>query len=240
MNSSAQLDPRLLEQLSEYLDGRLGGAERAILEDRLNREDDLRRQLEELRLVRDSLRALPALRPPHPLTLSRAQVGSEKGARSGFFRAFSPRSMSFASALAALALVFVTMADFFSQNRFSLGAGAPAIAQPAAEKAAMEPATLTGMEAAPQQDSGGGESQTQDRAAAPTVAPPPSPTREGVSGSNETNGTAEWPHGFVDTSLTSPQKPTLPDFHAVAPWLEAFLGLSAVIFAALAVWLRRR
>jgi anti-sigma factor RsiW len=239
MKSPAPLAPRLLEALSAYLDGRLEGAERTALEDRLNREEGLRRQLDELRSVRDSLRVLPVLQPPRALTLSRAQVGSEKNAPSGFFRAFSPRAMSFASALAAMMFVFVLAADFFSQSKFALGAGAPAIAQPAAEKApAMEPTAAKA--AAPQLESGGGESPTQAEVPAPTVAPPPSATQEGAYDSDETNGTAGRQLGFVDTSLTSPHKPTLPDYHTVAPYLEAFLGISAVILAVLAVWLRRR
>ena len=57
MNPKERLDPQLLETLSVYLDGRLEGAEKAALEARLNKEESLRRELEELRSVRDSLRA---------------------------------------------------------------------------------------------------------------------------------------------------------------------------------------
>jgi hypothetical protein len=248
MNPRAPLDTRLLESLSAYLDGRLEGAEKAALEQRLSREEDLRRQLSELRRVRDSLRALPALKPPRALTLTPAQAGMPVK-RPGWF---SPRGMALGSALAALAFVVVASADFFSSGAM---AAAP---RPAAESFAA-PAQL---QSADQAASGSGE------AGAPTVAAPPTgglpaPT---ASGPREKLGGGEsgTPTGTLAPieppsigcgepaaankaadqcglfGEPAPQPFSLPDFQTLAPFLEALLGLTALLLAVLAIIARRR
>jgi hypothetical protein len=251
MNPNAPLDPRLLEALSAYLDGRLEGAEKAALEGRLAREADLSRHLSELRAVRDSLRALPPLKPPRPLTLSRQQAG-ETARREGWF---SSRALALGSALAATAFVFVTSLNLLS------GAGmaaapravaedftAPSLMQ-AAEKSAATgavdyppPAPLsTSLPPAPTAEApraaaggGGGEM--------PTVTPEAAETDEaGCGAPSEADAAAEkcgLNGNGADRELASANP--RPDFQTLAPYLEFGLGAAAVLLAALAVWTRKK
>ncbi|HEY5118997.1 MAG TPA: hypothetical protein VII90_06035, partial [Anaerolineales bacterium] len=121
MNPPERLDPQLLEMLSAYLDGRLEGAEKAALEARLNKEENLRRHLAELRSVRDSLRTLPLLKPPRSLALTSALAGKTAGKPA----VFSPRRMAFGSALASLAFVCVLSLEVLSRGAFLPAASAP-------------------------------------------------------------------------------------------------------------------
>jgi hypothetical protein len=85
------------ELLSAYLDNQLGGVERAALERSLAADAALRAELEELRTVRQLLRALPAPTPPRSFTLSSAQARPRALPLFGWLRA--------SSALAALLLM---------------------------------------------------------------------------------------------------------------------------------------
>jgi hypothetical protein len=65
---------RDVELLSAYLDNALSNEERAALEARFAADADLRRELERLRLTKNLIGALPVLRPPRPLTITREMV----------------------------------------------------------------------------------------------------------------------------------------------------------------------
>ncbi len=95
------LDDRDLELLSAYLDNALTAEERAGVESRLAADADLRLELERLRLTKNLIGALPTLRPPRPLTVTRAML--------------TPRVLSFPatvafSAISAAAAVIVLLA----------------------------------------------------------------------------------------------------------------------------------
>jgi hypothetical protein len=248
MNPRAPLSPRLLEELSAYLDGRLEGSAKAALEGRLAGDENLRRHLSELRTVRESLRGLPPIKPPRALTLTRAQAG-EPARR---FEWFSSGRLALGSALAAMAFVAVFGADLFSRG-FALGAAAPRVesfaapaslqtadqAAPGSGESTARPASLpTGglpasTAAGPTLKLGGGENPT------PTGAPVPvEPPSDRCGEPPAVNKAAE------RCGITLPEQPTptfsLPDFPTLAPYLEVFLGTAAIILAGLAVFSRRR
>ena len=253
MNPRAPLDPRLLEELSAYLDGRLDGAEKAALEERLVRDENLRRNLSELRTVRELLRALPPIKPPRALTLTRAQAG-EPVRR---FDWFSSRRMALGSALAAMAFVVVFGIDLFSRGSMP-GAASPRVesfAAPAqlqsADKAALgsgeatappvaaQPQATGGLPSStatgPREKTGAGENET------PTGEPPP------VEPQPESCGAPSIANRAVDKCATEaflneppPQPFTLPDFQTLAPFLEGLLGLTALLLAVFAIIARRR
>ncbi|MBN2084586.1 MAG: hypothetical protein JW748_05125 [Anaerolineales bacterium] len=246
MNPRAPLDPRLLEALSAYLDGRLEDTGKAALEDRLSREEDLRRHLAELRAVKESLRALPALSPPRPLTLTPAQAGAPVRP-SGWF---SPRRMTLGAALAAMAFALVLSADLVSRGAMP-GAAAPLMvenftapamlqsADQAAPEGSASPLTVpppAPTASGPQEKYGGGEGET------PGLAPPPGePDTDGRGESSGADAASERSGiGRGSDDPPAPQPLVLPDFRMLAPWLEVLLGSAAVVLAALAVWSRRR
>jgi anti-sigma factor RsiW len=70
---SPQLNSDDTELLSAYLDQQLSDQERRALEARLDRDADLRQQLEELRATVTLLRSLEPLRPPRSFTIAPEQ-----------------------------------------------------------------------------------------------------------------------------------------------------------------------
>jgi hypothetical protein len=256
MNPPERLDPQLLEMLSAYLDGGLEGAEKAALEARLNKEENLRWQLAELRSVRDSLRTLPLRKPPRSLALTTALAGKSAGKPA----VFSPRRMAFGSALASLAFVCVLSLDVLSRGAFLPAASAPR--------------SLSANEAfsAPRQSSdtsGAGKSAATVAPASLPATETPSPAatpRIGTGSDNSipTETLAETPAtspmlggGCGDCAATeehavnppqvaslpfvaTPQPQALPDFQTVAPYLEVLFALAALLLAAAAVFVRRR
>jgi hypothetical protein len=249
MNPMDKLDPRLLETLSAYLDGRLESAEKAALEARLNKEESLRRELAELRSVRDSLRALPLLKPPRSLALSPAMAGKATG-KSGVF---SPRRMALGSALASLAFVCVLSIDVLSRGGFLAASTAPQVF-PANESFAVPRQSVD--------SSGAGKSAATAAPASPMATETPSPTARplmggGCGGCAPTEEESVIPPQVVTVPMatvtqqvvtvpiaTVTQPSALPDFQTVAPYLEALLVLAAVLLAAsaalAAIIVRRR
>ncbi|MFN2298687.1 MAG: hypothetical protein ACK2UB_07555 [Anaerolineales bacterium] len=242
-------DPRLLESLSAYLDGSLEGAERDALERRLERDEALRRELEELRTVRETLRSLPELAPPRPLTLSPAQAGTVPRRRA----AFSPRRLAWGSALASLAFVTVAFLDLNSRGAFR-HAAATLAPVPMALQAfeARPPDEIMQPEAASEKAdaSGGGRAGSE-----PTEAGPgsweSSATNGGAPGEAQTDGcgggdiNADQDMERCEVQIVAepePERPSfsLPDLPDAAPYLEAFFGLSAVLLGVCAAVLRRR
>jgi hypothetical protein len=259
MNPAERFDPQLLETLSAYLDGRLEGSEKAALEMRLNKEESLRRQLGELRSVRDSLRALPLLKPPRSFALTPAMVGKA----AGYAGIFSPLRMALGSALATLAFVCVLSVDVFSRGGFLAASTAPqalsanesfsSLSQSvdrsgAVKSAATESGRLPEATAASLQTinptptlwiwspgTGGGVGTIPPPTPEPSPTTIPSPT--------------EMPTAIPIPTVTVPPSSGGPafnrqDFQTLAPFLEALLGFAAVLLAAsaalAAILLRRR
>jgi anti-sigma factor RsiW len=126
MTTSTSLPVRDVERLSAYLDGQLSAADQRELVARLDREPRLRQALEELRQVREALRALPPVRPPRNFMLTPAMVGRASARPSRGF------AYAWASALATLAVVFLAVADLTGGGLLAARQSAPA-AVPAAE-----------------------------------------------------------------------------------------------------------
>ncbi|MBL8130741.1 MAG: hypothetical protein JNL42_02700 [Anaerolineae bacterium] len=92
-------DQHDLELLNAYIDGALNDQERAALDARLTSEPALRREYESLRATAELLGALPTLRSPRDLTLTRA------AARSARVYRLPTAAISFASAAASILLI---------------------------------------------------------------------------------------------------------------------------------------
>ncbi len=103
-----RLSRRDLELLSAYLDGELGPRRKAKLESRLEREPELRLELEELRRTVESVRSLPRVGAPRPFTLTPEHVLS--GQKAPGINVITLASAVGAAASAILVLVGVLMA----------------------------------------------------------------------------------------------------------------------------------
>lgn len=126
----AQITSHDYEQLSAYIDGQLTDSDRRRLEERLHAQPDLQQALDELTRTRALLRTAPRRRAPRNFTLTPAMVGSPTTRRFSNFLNLFP-ALSFASALAAIALV-VSIAFQLLPGRQMLAS------QPAADTAAYE------------------------------------------------------------------------------------------------------
>lgn len=114
------MNPRDLELLSAYLDGKLNPSDSARLEARLQSDPELASTLGDIRLARGILRKLPARKAPRNFTLTRKMVGLKPPLpRSyGFFR--------FSTAFATILLV-LTFATNFIVPRVSYAPAGPAM-----------------------------------------------------------------------------------------------------------------
>ena len=126
------MTPKDFDRLSAYIDNQLSPAEKADLESRLARDNELRTALIELRLTVRALRALPAVKPPRSFTLTPAQAGLVERRRPMF------PVLRLAAAMSALALFFAVAGDL------ALNGGAAPASSPAAES---EMAAMTSGEA---------------------------------------------------------------------------------------------
>lgn len=108
-----EITPRDWEAISAYLDDQLAPKERQKLEARLERESHLRRTLEELRQMKQVLRAQPVMRAPRNFTISPQMAGIRQGARTGY----SPFPLlRLASVLAAVFFVLLVAGDLVSSR----------------------------------------------------------------------------------------------------------------------------
>ncbi len=142
-----------LELLSAYIDQQLTSAERAELEQRLEREPALRQVLDELRATVGLLRELPAARPPRSFTLD-PQIVAPK-------RTWSFPWMQLGSALVAATLLMV----FGFVLTRGLGNGGGAASAPMAASAPTYAAAAAEATAAP----------AAEATAAPAAEPPAAP-----------------------------------------------------------------
>ncbi len=94
--------PEEFDLLSAYLDGALSARQREALEARLAEAADLRAQLDDLRALRATLRAVPTLQPPRNFTLDPALYAR----KAWWSRAGVLRTLGSLSAAAAALLIF--------------------------------------------------------------------------------------------------------------------------------------
>jgi hypothetical protein len=129
---SANISPRDLQTLSEYLDDQLSAREKAQLEARLHKSAELREELTGLRQTRLMLRSLPKRRAPRNFTVNPAAAPAHSGRR--VFPTFG-----FATALAGLVLV----AAFIGQALLPANlAAVPEAAPAAAAEKVLAPAAV--------------------------------------------------------------------------------------------------
>ena len=185
MSEQGQVSTRDREQLSAYLDGRLERSEAARLEARLNRDPQLRLELQELRATVRVLSGLPQVQAPRSFTLQPQAVG----------RRPAYPFLQLGTALATLSFLVVVGADLL----VSRGAQPTLIADrllaaPAAqpEAAAEAPAldqslgltpegTPAAQEAAGAQAGPEGFAQLQAESAAPTGTAQPESLKYGAA-----------------------------------------------------------
>lgn len=119
--SPSELPEHDRELLSAYIDNELTPAERAALEQRLRAEPSLRRELAELRAVRDLLREQPWATPPRTFTLTPEMAGVRRRqfALSGWWQPLS--------GLAALVLVILVSWQILELNNNNNPASAPQV-----------------------------------------------------------------------------------------------------------------
>ncbi|MCQ3945318.1 MAG: hypothetical protein DPW21_01325 [Anaerolineae bacterium] len=122
------MNPRDIEQLSEFLDGRLKPSASARLESRLASEPELVSALDGMRESRALLRRMPKRRAPRNFTLTPKMVGLKPPL---------PR------AYPILRFATVAAAFLFAVSFIRIGSGALGAAQPAAEPAAFSAEALT-------------------------------------------------------------------------------------------------
>lgn len=115
--------------LSEYMDDELSAKEKARLERRLEREDNLQKTLQKLRRTRRILRATPQLSAPKNFTLTPEMIGRRKE-QASLFPVFR-----LATALVSFLLVAMLVLDF---SGLILPQGAIQPAAPAMEQEALE------------------------------------------------------------------------------------------------------
>ena len=158
--------PEEFDLLSAYLDGALSARQREAFEARLAESSDLRAQLDDLRVLRATLRAAPTLQPPRNFTLDPALYAR----KAWWSRAGALRTIGSLSAVAAALLIF-----------FGVLLSVPT-ESPASSGVALQPTiilrdaatpTLAALQLA--------EPSTTARPAPPAAAPPVSATDEALA-----------------------------------------------------------
>lgn len=212
---NAVIAPRDLELLSAHLDGQLTPAETQALLARLRTEPNLPEALQRLTNVRTLMRRAPQRRVPRSFMLTPQMAGQGQRSRLGAWSGFN-----FASAVAALTLIFVLVTDF-SVN----GLPTPLTARSAEPVMMMAEAPQTESYAAGG-EAGNGPANQADSAETLMLE---------STATEETMPTSEPP------SPKETPAPTLTAWVAQhAPVLEALLASLAVIAGLLALHRRRR
>jgi anti-sigma factor RsiW len=219
--SPTELPERDRELLSAYIDNELSPNERAALEQRLAVEPLLRRELAELRAVRDLLRDQPWVTPPRSFTLTPEMVGV-RPRRFAFSRWWQPFG-----ALGALVLVMLIGWQLLNLNRTPLQTAAPAAATAVPENVpalATRPDELTRQEPT---------SEPVISAMAEQASP-----AAGIAAiqSEPTDGAAREPTDGGHAGLPASPQPTRPS----PPPLPVVVGLAILLVVIAAIWLLRR
>lgn len=224
--------PQEWQILSAYIDDQLSSKEKAALEARLEKEDDLQKALEELRQTKTLLRMLPDKRVPHNFTLSPDMVADRLPAASRLFPLFSLSS--------ALATVLLVISIIF---QWGVGVSPPAMqSAPATEMAAADekaveeeapPAiilwgeqnyALKPVEGKGGSGGGNGNEPALDMVAMPTVAGPEiaeSPIEEQLTAPEAESPQREMPAPVEEQEEGQPQAESLPAEESAAQLMEA-------------------
>ncbi len=262
---STQITPRDWESLSAYLDEQLSASDRQNLENRLAKNPDLRRALDELHSTRSILRSLPKLRAPRNFTLTPSMAGQK--ARAGAPASAYP-VLRLASMLATLFFIIVTagglvlrfnlpaqtvvMRSDQSQNApaapaFGMGGGGGAassnIQAPQAPALPTEAAAANALESAPAQT---GPASLQVTPLAPESTPgeaPQAPMPKALSvvqGSPEAQPpNAQAPQDMFQKRPAPAAQPFARGAWTLLTVLQVLLALLAVVSGVAALYLRR-
>ncbi len=116
------------ERLSAYIDRELPPDEQTALEQRLQNEPDLRRELDELRIIVQAVRGLPTVQRPREFTLTPEMVGTGQPTPEPRFLLFpaTPLVSALSSVAAALLLIAGGLLLFTATGPMGGAAYAPA------------------------------------------------------------------------------------------------------------------
>lgn len=128
--SVVRISPKNWQLLSEYLDEQLNLRTQRVLEERLKNSAELRQGLDELRQVRQTLRAVKPRRVPRNFTLTAAMV-----ARSNPIRSLWAPGLGFSSALATLVAIAALALHLLSPVRMAALPPQPAMEKSGASAA---------------------------------------------------------------------------------------------------------
>lgn len=103
-----QISSKDLELLSAYIDGELTGRQRIQLEERLQEEPILEKNLLNLQQTKKILRAAPKLKSPRNFTLTSEMVGESQSSLKQYFR------FRMVTAIASFLLILVLVGDYLS------------------------------------------------------------------------------------------------------------------------------
>ncbi len=220
-SSPTELPERDRELLSAYIDNELSPDERAALEQRLAVEPLLRRELAELRAVRDILRDQPWVTPPRSFTLTSEMVGvrPRRFAFSGWWQPFG--------ALGALVLVMLIGWQLLNLNRMPLQTAAPAAATVVPENVpalAARPDELTRQEPTSEPVISGMVEQASPVAGIAAIQSEP------------TDGAVREPAGGGHAGLPASPQSARPS----PPPLPVVVGLAILLVILAGIWLLRR
>jgi hypothetical protein len=226
----------LNEHLNAYLDGALDQATLRRLERHLQSCELCRADLDQLRLTRDALRALPALRAPRPFTIPVAPVPATVRPAAPWL-AWAWRLGSFGAAACLLLAVVTSFAAAPGPASTALSEGAAPVA-PLPRSAALADRDSAQRAGPAQRQQNAQAEQAAVAPAASPAAPEPAPAPAGGAGgglAGSGSGVASPPAGFApapsDAQVkTAPPPPAPP---GATPWLAlaAILGAgSAALF----------
>ena len=123
------------ERIAAYLDEALTGRDRQQFEQEMAQDEALRQEVEQLLLIKQSLRQLPQREVPRNFVLDPAKYG--RPARQPWVQAYPV--LRAATAMTAFFLIFAFAAGIFT----NLGSAEPATSAPAADVAQMESVEVT-------------------------------------------------------------------------------------------------
>lgn len=166
-------EEKRLETLGAYLDNALTPAERKRFESQLERDGDLRAEMERMRLLKLQMRAMPRRRVPRSFALDPALYGRPKA---------QPIMQLYpvlrgATALTALVFVFTIALGLFQGQSAGVGSPAPAAEITMSQAVEEESAEMAGMaeDVAPM---AAPESAGNERIQSTAVAESPQPAQE--------------------------------------------------------------
>jgi len=134
-NLTKSAEEKRQETVAAYLDEALPDRVRQQFEQEMAQDEALRQEVEQLRLIKHSLRQLPQREVPRNFILDPAKYG--RPARQPWVKAYPV--LRAATAMTAFFLIFALATGIFT----GLGAGEPAASAPAADVAQMESVEVT-------------------------------------------------------------------------------------------------